>query len=252
MADRVAGKIILVTGAAGGLGRAFCKALAGEGATVVATDRDRKGARAVAAECHGGVAMDLDVSDEAAWQKVIAAVAKRFGRLDGLVNNAGVAILKSIEDTTIEDWRLTMGVNLDGVFFGCKHAIGLMKATGGSIINVSSVSGIIGGHNLAAYNASKGGVRLLTKSVALHCARHGYGIRCNSVHPSFVNTAMVDGMVATAPDPEIARQRLARQIPLGRVAETDDIAPMIVYLASDESRFVTGSELVVDGGVTAG
>ena len=248
---RVAGKFILVTGAAGGLGRAFCRALADEGAMVIATDRDRTGARDVAAAC-SGASMELDVTDEAAWQRGMATVAEQFGRLDGLVNNAGVVILKSIEETTIEDWRRTLGVNLDGVFLGCKHAIGLMKATGGSIINVSSVSGLIGGHNLAAYNASKGGVRLLTKSVALHCARAGYGIRCNSVHPSFVNTAMVDGMMNSTPDPKRTRERLARQVPLGRIAETDDIAPLIVYLASDESRFVTGAEMVVDGGVTAG
>lgn len=251
MTGRVAGKVAIVTGAAGGLGRAFCAALADEGAAIVATDRDLEGAEATAEAC-GGIALHLDVTDEAAWRRAIAAVGERFGRLDCLVNNAGVAILKSVEDTTIEEWRLTLGVNLDGVFLGCKHAIGLMKATGGSIVNVSSVSGIVGGHNLAAYNASKGGVRLLTKSVALHCARAGYGIRCNSVHPSFVNTAMVDGMLAGSPDPQRTRERLVRQVPVGRMAETDDIAPLVVYLASDESRFVTGSELVVDGGVTAG
>ncbi|BBK31316.1 NAD(P)-dependent dehydrogenase (short-subunit alcohol dehydrogenase family) [Stella humosa] len=247
---RVAGKVALVTGAGGGLGRAFCRALAGEGAQVVATDRDLAAAAATADEC-GGLALALDVTDEAAWIATMAEVARRLGRLDVLVNNAGIAILNTIEDTTIEEWRLTMGVNLDGVFLGCKHGIGLMKATGGSIINLSSVSGLVGGHNLAAYNASKGGVRLLTKSVALHCARAGYGIRCNSVHPSFVNTPMVDGMLAGAPDPEGTRRRLARQIPLGRMGETDDIAPLVVYLASDESRFVTGSEMVVDGGLTA-
>ena len=250
MAGRVAGKVVLVTGAGGGLGRGFCTMLAAEGAIVVATDRDAAAAEAVAAET-GGTAFTLDVTEEAAWTHCIAAIGERFGRLDGLVNNAGIAMLKSIEETSLDDWRLTMGVNLDGVFLGCKHAIALMKTTGGSIVNMSSVSGIIGGHNLAAYNASKGGVRLLTKSVALHCARMGYGIRCNSVHPSFVETPMVEAMVAATEDAERARQRLVRQVPLGRIATPADIAPLVVYLLSDESRFVTGSEMVVDGGVTA-
>ncbi|WP_374443766.1 glucose 1-dehydrogenase [Stella sp.] len=251
MAGRVQDKVVLVTGAGGGLGRGFCRSLAAEGAIVVATDRDLRLAEAAAAEANG-TALPLDVTEDGAWAAAIAAVTERFGRLDGLVNNAGVAILKSIEETTLADWRLTIGVNLDGVFLGCKHAIGLMKATGGSIVNVSSVSGLIGGHNLAAYNASKGGVRLLTKSVALHCARAGYGIRCNSVHPSFVDTPMVDAMIAGTDDPERARQRLVRQVPLGRIATPEDIAPLVLYLLSDESRFVTGSEMVVDGGVTAG
>lgn len=250
MAGRVAGKVVLVTGAGGGLGRGFCAMLAAEGAIVVATDRDAAAAEAVAADA-GGAAFALDVSEEAAWTRCIAAIGERFGRLDGLVNNAGIAMLKSIEETSLDDWRLTMGVNLDGVFLGCKHALPLMKTTGGSIVNISSVSGIIGGHNLAAYNASKGGVRLLTKSVALHCARMGYGIRCNSVHPSFVETPMVETMIAATEDAERARQRLVRQVPLGRIATPADIAPLVVYLLSDESRFVTGSEMVVDGGVTA-
>jgi len=250
MAGRVAGKVVLVTGAGGGLGRGFCGMLAAEGAIVVATDRDAAAAEAVAAET-GGTAFALDVTQEAAWIRCIADIGQHFGRLDGLVNNAGIVMLKSIEETSLDDWRLTMGVNLDGVFLGCKHALQLMKTTGGSIVNISSVSGIIGGHNLAAYNASKGGVRLLTKSVALHCARMGYGIRCNSVHPSFVETPMVETMIAATEDAERARQRLVRQVPLGRIATAADIAPLVVYLLSDESRFVTGSEMVVDGGVTA-
>ncbi|MGE0716819.1 MAG: glucose 1-dehydrogenase [Alphaproteobacteria bacterium] len=251
MTGRVAGKVAVVTGAGSGLGRAFAASLAAEGATVVATDVDAAGARATAAAC-GGTSLRLDVTDEAAWKRTIAKVVKAHGRLDVLVNNAGIVVLHDVESTTLEEWRRVMAVNLDGVFLGCKHAIPAMKATGGSIINLSSVSGIVGGHNLAAYNASKGGVRLLTKSVALHCARAGYGIRCNSIHPSFVATPMVEGMIAAADDPEKARQRLARQVPIGRIAEPDDVTPMVIYLASDESRFVTGSELVVDGGLTAG
>ena len=161
-------------------------------------------------------------------------------------------VKRGIEDTTLEDWRGVMSVNLDGTFLGCKLVLDAMKASGGgSIVNLSSVSGIIGGHNLAAYNASKGGVRLLTKSVALHCAREGYNIRCNSVHPGFVATPMVESLVNSSPDPDRARRSMERQIPLGRLAAPGEIAQMIAYLISDESAFVTGSEMVIDGGVTA-
>jgi NAD(P)-dependent dehydrogenase (short-subunit alcohol dehydrogenase family) len=157
-----------------------------------------------------------------------------------------------VESCTLEEWRQVNAVNMDGVFLGCKHGIGAIKqhGDGGSIINLSSVSGIVGGHNLAAYNASKGGVRLLTKSVALHCARKRYGIRCNSVHPTFIETPMVQSMF-DGPEPEKIRQRLERQIPIGRLGHTDDVANMILYLASDESSFVTGTEMIVDGGLTA-
>ena len=145
-----------------------------------------------------------------------------------------------------------MAVNLDGTFLGRKYGIGAMKATGGgSIVNLSSVSSIVGGHDLAAYDASKGGVRLLTKSVALHCARQGYNIRCNSVHPTFIATPMVQAMIDNAPDPERTSRKLARQVPLGHIGEPDDIAWGVVYLASDESKFMTGAEFVVDGGITA-
>ena len=251
MTPRLANKIALVTGAGSGLGRAFCDAFAAEGAAVVATDRDGDTA-AETARATGGTSFAHDVTREDDWRRVLTDTIARHGRLDVLVNNAGVVILKSVEETSLEEWRFVMGVNLDGVFLGCKHGVGAMKATGGSIVNMSSVSGIVGGHNLAAYNASKGGVRMLTKSVALHCARAGYGIRCNSVHPSFVETPMVQGMIDAAPDPAKARERLARQVPIGRLATPDDITPLVVYLASDESRFVTGAELVVDGGLTAG
>ena len=168
-----------------------------------------------------------------------------------LVNGAGIVVVKSIEDISEAEWRRVQAVNVDGVFLGCRHAVRAMKATGGSIINLSSVSGLVGGHNLVAYNASKGAVRLLTKSVALHCARKGYGIRCNSVHPAFVETPMLDEVVAGARDPAAARERLVGAIPLGRTGTAEEIAALLVYLASDESAFVTGAELVIDGGLTA-
>ncbi|MGA0159620.1 MAG: SDR family oxidoreductase, partial [bacterium] len=165
---------------------------------------------------------------------------------------AGMVLIADVEQITLEDWRKVHAVNLDGTFLGCKHGVRVMKEFGaGSIINLSSVSGMIGGFNLAAYNSSKGAVRMLTKSVALHCARAGYGIRCNSIHPTFIETPMLESMIRDSPDPEKARQTLVRQVPLRRIGKPDDVANMIVYLASDESTFVTGTEMVIDGGVIA-
>ena len=249
---RLDGKAVLITGAASGIGRATAGLLAGEGATVALADIDEAGGREAAQAIDGAVFHRLDVTDETDWARVTGAVVESFGRLDGLVNGAGIVLSASIEETTLADWRGVMAVNLDGTFLGCKHGVGAMKATGGgSIVNLSSVSGIVGGHNLAAYNASKGGVRLLTKSVALHCAREGNGIRCNSVHPAFVETPMVESLVATSADADRARQSMARQVPLGRIAAPDEVAHMILYLISDDSAFVTGAEMVIDGGVTA-
>ncbi|MCW8835594.1 MAG: glucose 1-dehydrogenase [Rhodospirillales bacterium] len=250
---RVAGKVALVTGASSGLGAACAERLANEGASVVLSDinvadgeslRDRIGQRALFVE--------HDVTNEDHWARVIDATIERFGRLDIVVNSAGIALLADIEHTSMEDWRKVLGVNLDGTFLGCKHGVKVMKETGGgSIINLSSVSGLVGGFNLAAYNASKGGVRLLTKSVALHCARAGYNIRCNSVHPTFIDTPMVQAMIDGSKDPERTRTSLIRQIPLGRLGTPEDVSSMVLYLASDESAFVTGSEMVVDGGSVA-
>jgi 3(or 17)beta-hydroxysteroid dehydrogenase len=248
---RLDGKAVLITGAASGIGRATAGVLAGAGARVALADIDEAGAREAADAIDGAQFHHLDVTDDSGWTRVIGTVIEQFGRLDGLVNGAGILLAASIEDTTLEDWRGVMAVNLDGTFLGCKHGVGAMKSTGGSIVNLSSVSGIVGGHNLAAYNASKGGVRLLTKSVALHCAREGYGIRCNSVHPAFVETPMVERLVAASSDTDRARRSMARQIPLGRIAAPDEVARMILYLISDDSSFVTGAEMVIDGGVTA-
>jgi 3(or 17)beta-hydroxysteroid dehydrogenase len=250
---RVEGKVALITGGASGLGRASATMLAAEGAKVTIADVNETGGREVA-ETIGPAALfvRLDVTDEASWIAAIEQTVEAFGGLDVLVNSAGVGVVKDVEQTTLEEWRFVNSVNLDGVFLGCKHAIGAMKARGGgSIINLSSVSGLVGGHNLAAYNASKGGVRLLTKSVALHCARAGYNIRCNSVHPTFIDTPMVQEMIAAGRDPDKVRQSLERQIPLGRIGRPDEVASGIVYLASDESSFMTGTEFVLDGGITA-
>ncbi len=251
--SRVAGKVALVTGGASGLGLAVARRLAAEGARVMITDLDEAAGGAVARDIGGDTHfLGHDVRSEDDWIAVMAAAVRRMGRLDVLVNCAGIAILKDVEETTFEEWRDVMTVNLDGVFLGCKHGVMAMKESGGgSIINMSSVSGLIGGYNLAAYNASKGGVRLLTKSVALHCARQKYAIRCNSVHPSFVDTPMVRAFIDASRDPERTEETLKRQIPLGRLGHVDDVAAMVLYLASDESAFITGAEMVVDGGLTA-
>jgi NAD(P)-dependent dehydrogenase (short-subunit alcohol dehydrogenase family) len=250
---RVEGKVALVTGAASGLGAAAAAMLVAEGARVVACDLDLEKSEAAFAALGGRVlSRRHDVTSEDDWADSIAATLEGFGSLDILVNAAGILLLRDIETTSLADWHRVNAVNLDGTFLGCKFAIGAMKATGGgSIINLSSVSGLVGGHNLAAYNASKGGVRLLTKSVALHCARQGYGIRCNSIHPGFVETPMLDTLLEGTADPDAARVSLTRQVPLGRLGRTEDVGHMIVYLASGESAFVTGAEMVVDGGATA-
>ncbi len=250
---RFQGKTALVTGAASGIGRAVAERLIAEGARVALCDIDRA-AGIAAAEALGEdtLFVALDVTDEAQWQAAMAAVLDAFGRLDVVVNSAGVILLKSIEDTSLAEWRRVMAVNLDGTFLGCRFAVEAMKRTGGgAIVNLSSVSGMVGGANLAAYNASKGGVRLLTKSVALHCARKAYDIRCNSVHPSFAETAMLDHIAENAREPEKARTAMAAQVPLGRLAQAGEIATMVAYLASEDAGFVTGAEFVIDGGLTA-
>jgi 3(or 17)beta-hydroxysteroid dehydrogenase len=251
---RVDHKVALVTGAASGIGFATAGLLADEGAKVVLTDLDKS--RASAAMMALGQRArfhELDVTREADWIAVTDAVVSEFGRLDILVNCAGVSLLKDIEATTLDEWRSLMAVNLEGTFLGCKHAMRVMKdCGGGSIVNMSSVAGLVGAANLAAYSASKGGVRLLTKSVALHCARKGYNIRCNSVHPSFVETPMLQAMLAAARDPRKLEANYAKAAPLGQLAKPIEVARTILFLASDESAFTTGAEVVVDGGLTAG
>jgi NAD(P)-dependent dehydrogenase (short-subunit alcohol dehydrogenase family) len=250
--ERVAGKIALVTGGASGIGRASAMMLAREGARVAVSDINLDGAREVADEIgENAVAIAHDVTDETAWTMALDTVVAAFGGLHVLVNCAGTAINGTVEETSLEDWRALHALDLDSVFLGCKHAIRHIAASGGgSIVNISSISGIIAGHNLAAYNSAKAGVRHLSKSVALHCAREANGVRCNSVHPAFVDTPILDEILKRGTREE-GLERLARQIPLGIVGEPDDVAHAVVYLASDETRFMTGSELVIDGGVSA-
>lgn len=244
---RLSGKTALVTGGASGIGKACAQAMAAEGAKVVVTDRDGDGARRVA-EALGPphTAMTLDVTDEAAWPAVVGAA----GRIDALVCSAGIGVLGDIEHTSVADFRRVMSVNVEGVFLACRAVFPGMKAHGsGSIIILSSVAGIIGAAPLAAYCASKGAVRLLAKSIAMHGAKAG--VRCNSVHPSFIDTPMVAGMAQAMGGTAEVHDNLAHASPMGRLGRPEEVASMVVYLASDESRFTNGAELVIDGGLTA-
>ncbi len=252
MAGRVDGKIALVTGGGSGLGRAISEMLAREGARVAVTDIDEAAARATVAKISGAaIAVRHDVTEAATWATTLDATLSEFGGLHILVNNAGIAEGGSIEDTDLETWRRVHAIDLDGVFLGCKLAIPHIHASGGgSIVNISSIAGIVAGHNTAAYNSAKAAVRHLTKSVALHCAKQGYGIRCNSVHPAFVRTPILDPLVARFGERE-AYAKLGRQIPMGRIGEPEEVAYGVLYLASDESSFMTGAELVLDGGLSA-
>jgi NAD(P)-dependent dehydrogenase (short-subunit alcohol dehydrogenase family) len=261
MTGRIEGKIALITGAAQGLGEATARLFAREGGRVAITDinfdRAANVADALNAERGGcAIAIRHDVTREDQWTGVLGEIERRFGGLHVLVNNAGIGLTKDFETITLEEWRRVHEIDLDGVFLGCKLALPLMartvKATGlgGSIVNISSISGIIAGHNMAAYNSAKAAVRHLSKSVALHCAKHRYAIRCNSVHPVFIATPILDGLVERLGREE-AYAKLGRQVPLGHIGEPDDVAYAVLYLASDESKFVTGAELKVDGGISA-
>ncbi len=257
---RVEGKVALVTGGARSLGKAQCLVLASEGARVVISDTLEEEGRKTAQEIQerGGGAMFIrqDVTREEEWRTVIDNILDHYGRLDVVVNNAGVGASNSIEDVSFEQWKWVLSVNLDGVFLGTKYGILAMKEhKSGSIINISSIQGLIGDPIQAAYNASKGGVRLLTKSAALYCGRAGYNIRVNSVHPGYIWTAMVEEYTRSdnfkkyyGSDGKKAVEKLH---PIGHVGEPNDVAYGVLYLASDESKFVTGSELVIDGGYTA-
>lgn len=230
-------KIVLVTGAAGAIGAAVVAAAENAGAVAIATDLTGDAG--------------LDVTSESDWQRVVDEIDERHGRLDGLVNAAGIVVLGSIEQLDFATWRKVLAVNLDGAFLGCKYAFPLLRKRGGAIVNLSSVSALVGGHNLAAYNASKGGLSLLTKSIALHGARCKPPVRCNAVCPAFIEGPMVDAMAEAARDPDGAMEKMSRAIPLGRLGRPAEIAGLCVYLLSDAASFVTGADLPIDGGLTA-
>lgn len=265
--NRIPDKVAIVTGAASGIGRAASLALAREGALVVATDIDLEGAESVATEIRGtggrALAIRHDTGEEADWNEALEATLREFGQLDVLVNNAGVGTTKSLLETSLADWHAVMRVNLDGVFLGTRIAVEAMRSlpsrlrrVSGSIINISSILGLVGLAEAAPYSASKGGVRLLTKSVALECAAKGWDIRVNSIHPGFIWTPMVQQSVRRSAeqagtDAESERKAISDLHPLGRMGTAEEVAAAIVYLASDESAFVTGAELTIDGGYTA-
>ena len=253
---RVAGKMAFVTGGASGLGRASSLMLAKEGAKVAVSDVNAEGAKVVADEINAlypgqGYGYRLDVTNEAQWQEALSAAHKDMGGLNVLLNNAGIGGGSTIEDTDFETWKRVHEVDTDSVFLGCKYAIPLMQDHApGSIINISSIAGLIAGHNMAAYNSAKAGVWLLSKSVALHCANRGYQIRSNSIHPTFIDTPILDPMAEHIGRDEL-REKLARQVPLKTIGDPDDVAYAVLFLASDESKFITGSEIKIDGGISA-
>lgn len=259
MAGRVQGKTALVTGAAQGLGAAQAALLAREGARVILADINVDGAAAQAAAINAemgdgtALACKLDVTVPAEWDAAIARCRDELGGLSVLVNNAGIGVAGDIMTCTDADWRRGFAVNVDSVFYGCRAALPLMSDNQpGSIVNISSIAGLIASGTMPGYNASKAAVWMLSKSIALWCADRGLDIRCNSVHPTFVDTPILDGFSASTGRPkDVILDKLARQVPLKRVGQPEEIALGVLYLASDESRFMTGAELKLDGGISA-
>ncbi|WP_203640753.1 glucose 1-dehydrogenase [Levilactobacillus andaensis] len=249
---RLQGKVALVTGGSKGIGKSIVERFAQEGAKVVFTAIEKEAGDLLEKELIPNrlVFMQQDVSKKDDWDRVISATMKKFGKINIIVNNAGIGVFSDIEKMDERNWNSTIGVNLTGTMWGVKYGIKVMKNNHekNSIINLCSVEGLIGDPDLLAYNASKGGVRLMTKSAALHCAREGYDIRINSVHPGYVNTPLVENLEKT--DPKVA-DHLVSLHPMGRLAEPSEVANMALFLASDESSFSTGSEFLVDGGYTA-
>ena len=259
MAGRCEGKLALVTGGAQGLGAAHGRRLAEEGARILLTDINGEGAQATAdainADLGAGTAFAVqhDVTDRSQWDAAVEAAREHLGGLNVLVNNAGIGVAGNIETCKFEDWQRCFDINVNGIFHGCQAALPLMRDHApGSIINISSIAGLIASDTMPAYNASKASVWMLSKSIALHCAKNNMQIRCNSVHPTFVDTPILDGTAKHHNlDKQVLMDKLARQIPLKFVGEPNDIANAVVYLASDESRFMTGAELKLDGGISA-
>ncbi|MBS0517446.1 MAG: glucose 1-dehydrogenase [Proteobacteria bacterium] len=250
---RLENKVVLLSGGASGIGAATARVVVREGGKAVLADRDEEKGRALAAEL-GSAALfvPLDVTREPSWQAAVKATVEAFGGLHGLLNSAGIGTRTDIETCSLEDYRRVNDVNALGTFLGCKAAIAAMKESGGgSIVNISSVLGLRGASYAMAYCASKGAVRLLTKHVALHCAQLKYNIRCNSVHPGYIETPMIAPRLEQASGNRSGRELLEALHPLGRLGRPDEVANMILFLLSDESTFSTGSEFVCDGGLTA-
>ncbi|MBS0612997.1 MAG: SDR family oxidoreductase [Proteobacteria bacterium] len=254
-AGKLAGRVALVTGGASGIGRATCTALAAEGASVFVADRNLDGAARTAEACGPtAVAHVMDVSCEADWTCAMEHVLHRFGRLDILCNVAGIGRGGFIDEIQLDDWNAMLAVNLTGTMLGCKHGVLTMSRSGGrgAIINVSSVGGSVGIADVAGYCASKGGVTILTKAVALRCAQKGYPIRCVSVHPTYVDTEMLDPVAAALGDRAALLAGMASLVPMGRVCKPQDVSRVIAFLASDDAGMISGSEVYVDGAQLAG
>ena len=254
---RVDGKKAFITGGAQGLGACFGRMLAREGAKVALTDVNFQGAQERAAEINeehpdAAIALDHDVTRRDAWERSLKEAADFMGGVNVLVNNAGIGSWGDIETETYENWRRVQEIDVDAIFIGTQLAMPYLKESQpGSIINISSVAGMVADARMPAYNAAKAAVMHLSKSIALHCARSGYDIRSNSVHPVFTRTPIVEPMIALGGGGEQGEARLVRQIPLRRLGEPEDVGYCVLYLASDESRFVTASEFKIDGGITA-
>lgn len=259
MAGRVANKTVLITGAAGGLGTAMAHMLAREGAKVAVTDVNLEGVQALADAIntdHPGSAFAFrqDVTSENQWISVIDAAVSAMGGLSVLVNNAGIGgPLSFVEQDTVENWQRQYEINLRSIMLGTKHAMAHLRAAApASIVNISSVAGLAAAPGMGAYNATKAGVWMYSKTIALEAAKMDWNVRCNSVHPVFIKTPILDPFIAMAGgDEDKAHERLARGIPLKRIGEPDDVAYAVLYLASDESKFITGTEFVIDGGMLA-
>lgn len=245
MSGRLAGKRAFVTGGASGLGEAIARSFVSEGAEVVIADIDRPAGEALAHELGAAARfVALDVSSEPQWIAALDTCAS----LDVLVNNAGITTLGNIEEVTLEQFRHEFEIDVVGVFLGCKHGLSLLKARGGSIINMASMCSVRAQPDLVAYNAAKAAVAHMTKSVALHCAKQGYAVRCNSIHPGVIQTPILDKGLAQAADPDAVYAGWVASLPIGRLGRPEEIAAIAVYLASDESAFTTGAEMRVDGG----
>lgn len=256
MTRRFRGKTVFVTGGASGIGRATARRFVAEDARVIIADINEEQARTIAAELGGNaMAMRVDVSSEPAWEQAMQDTLAWAGRLDIMCNIAGIGRGGNIEEITLEDWNAMIAVNLTGTMLGCKHGVRTIASSGGNgaIINMSSIGGLVGPADIAGYNATKGGVTILTKSVALHCAQRRYPIRCVSIHPTYVDSEMLDPVAAAA---GVTRQSLtaamAQQVPIGRVATPDDVASAVLFAASDEASMISGSGIIVDGAQLAG
>src|SRR6266849_2881237 len=241
--DRVKGKVVIVTGGASGVGKEDALLLAREGARVVIPDVNQEAGRAVAKDIgDSAIFVHHDISSEDDWKAAMSATQRRFGRLDALVNNAGILVLGSIEDTSLEQWQKVHRINADGYFLGCKYGVAAMKKNGGSIVNMSSVAAISGFPFVCAYSASKGSVAALTRSVAVHCRNCHYRIRCNSIHPDGIITPMITPMLSGV---DLASLRIEND-PTTRFCDPQDVAQLVLFLVSDESRFINGAELRID------